>query len=54
MNDYTDFNPMNFDLRCEDDHQHAFKIYAFLEDLNAHERFFEMTTEVSAYCEARD
>ena len=52
VNDYTDFNPVNFDLRCEDDHQHALKIHDFLEDLNAHERFFEMTTEVNAFCEA--
>ena len=52
VNDQAEFRPVSFDLRCEDGHEHALKLNDFLEDLNAHERFFEMTTEVNAYCEA--
>ena len=47
-----DFFPETFDLRCEDDHNNGLKLNDFLDDLNAHERFFEMTTEVHAYFQA--
>ena len=52
VHDPKDFFPTAFDLRCEDDHDQSLKLKDFLDDLNAHERFFEMTTEVHAYFQA--
>ena len=41
-----DFKELVFDFRCEDDHDSGTSLHEFLDDLNAHECYFEMTTEV--------
>ena len=49
-----DFKEPVFDFRCEDDHGSGTSLHEFLDDLNAHERYFEMTTEVKTYFSLHD
>ena len=49
VNNPQAFESPVFDFRCEDDHAEQTNLNKFLDDLNAHERDFEMTTEVKTF-----
>ena len=49
VSDPQAFESPVFDFRCEDDHPEETDLSKFLDDLNAHERYFEMTTEVKTF-----
>ena len=42
VTDAQAFESPVFDFRCEDDHSEETNLNKFLDDLNAHERYFEI------------